>query len=190
MKRGLSPKTEYAVMEATREVLGQRGLSGLSLDRVAERTEVTEDVYDYYDSPVELAVAFVEYERDRFDEFLMVTADEPDLRLRALLDVTVDLVDIEDDDLVPAYLEMYARAPEEERLREALLEFDAEILDALAETIRDGIEDGTFDDVDPEAAATMIFVTHMGTFLRKSVDADTAEIRDSLDEFVLSTFRT
>lgn len=189
MKRGLSPETEYDVMEATRAVLGQGGLTGLTLERVAERIDDSEKVYEYYDSPVELATAFVEYERDRFEEFLMVTADEPDLRLRALLDVTVDLVDIEDDDLVPAYLEMYAMATERERLREALLKFDGAIREALAETIRDGIEDGTFEAVDPEAAADLIFGAHMSTFLRKAVGGETEGIKDGLDEFVLSTFR-
>jgi len=189
MKRGLSPETEYEVMEATREELGQGGLSGLTLDRVAERADEGETVYEYYDSAVELATAFVEYERDRFEEFLMVTADEPDLRLRALLDVTVDLVDIEDDDLVPAYLEMYAMATEHERLREALLKFDAAIREALTETIRDGIEDGTFEEVDPQAAADMIFAAHMSTFLRKAVGGETGGIKDGLDEFILSAFR-
>lgn len=189
MKRGLSPKSEYDVMEATREVLGEGGYTNLSLDRVAERTEGSEEVYDYFHSPTELAAAFVEYERDRFEEFLMLTADEPDLRLRELLEVLVGLVDVEDDDLVPAYLEMYAAASDQERLREVLIQFDDRILDALTETIRDGIEDGTFEEVDPEAAASVIFAAHMSTFLRKAVGGGTEAIKDGLDEFVLSAFR-
>ncbi|MFT4931750.1 MAG: AcrR family transcriptional regulator [Natronomonas sp.] len=189
MERGLSPEAEYDVMEATRDVLGREGFSGLTLDEVADRAEASERVYANYESPVEIATAFVDYERDRFEEFLMVTADEPNLRLRALLDVLVGLVDVDDDDLVPAYLEMYAQAAEYEELRESLLAFDEAIHDALAETIRDGIEDGTFSEVDPEAAAAIIYAVHMSTFLRKAVGADTTPIRDALDHFVLSTFR-
>jgi AcrR family transcriptional regulator len=189
MKRGLSPTTEHEVMEATRAVLGQGGFTGLTLERVAERTDASETVYDYFDSPADLATAFVDYERDRFEEFLMVTADDPNLRLRELLDVTVDLVDVDEDDLVPAYLELYATATEDERLRESLMAFDEAIRAALAETIRDGIEEGTFAEVDPEAAAAIIYAVHMSTFLRRAIGADTADIKDALDEFVLSTFR-
>jgi AcrR family transcriptional regulator len=189
MKRGLSPKSEYEVMEATRAALGRGGFTGLTLDRVADRIDVEEPVHAHYDSPSEIAAAFVDYERDRFEEFLMVTADEPDLRLRALLEVLVGLVDIEDDGLVPAYLEIYAAAAENDRLREALLKFDATIREALTDTIRDGIEDGTFEEVDPEAAADVIFATHMSMFLRKVVGGETEGIKDGLDEFVLSTIR-
>jgi AcrR family transcriptional regulator len=84
---------------------------------------------------------------------------------------------------------MYAKAPEYDGLREALLEFDVAIHEALKETIRDGIEDGTFEEVDPEAAADMIFAAHMSTFLRKAVGGETAGIKDGLDEFILSNFR-
>jgi AcrR family transcriptional regulator len=189
MKRGLSPQTEYEVMEATREVLGREGLSGLTLDRVAGQTNGDAKVHDHYDSPVELVTAFVDYERDRFEEFLMMTADDPNLRFRALLDVAVGLEGVEEDGLVPAYLEMHAQASENEQLREALFALDSEIRDSLAETIRNGIQEGTFEAVDPEAAAAIIYATHISTAVKSGLGADTADIRDGLDEFVLSAIR-
>jgi AcrR family transcriptional regulator len=189
MTRGLSPKVEYEVMEATRAALGERGVSGLTLDEVAQRADCTNRVYEHYDSPDDLVTSFVKYEHDRFEEFLMVTADDPASRLRALLDVTVDFTDAEDDQLLPAYLEMYARAEDNDALRSALLSFDSAILDALVDTIEEGIEAGAFRDVDAEKTATMIFAAHESSLIRKAVDADTAPIKDSLDEFVLSELR-
>lgn len=186
----ITPATEHDIMEATREQLASEGFVDLTLEAVAIAGDVSPDlVRSEYDSPADLAAAFVEYERDRLAEFLMTASEDPRARLRELLELTVGLTEMDADELVPAYLEMYGRAREHDDLRAALDRFEADTHAALVEAVADGVEAGVLRDCDPEAVATMIFAAHEAVVGQRALGVDDAYIRDALDEVVLSQVR-
>lgn len=186
----ITPATEHDIMEAARHELAADGFVDLTLEGVAIRAEVSPElVRSEYDSPADLARAFVEYERDRLAEFLMTASDDPRTRLRELLELTVGLTELSEDELVPAYLEMYGRACHHAGLCDALNAFEADVHEALAETVRSGVETGQFRDCEPDAVATMIFAAHEAVIGQRALGVDDAYIRDALDEVVLSQVR-
>jgi hypothetical protein len=186
----ITPAIEHDIMEATRGELATEGFVDLSLDGVAVAGDVPPDlILSEYDSPADLATAFLEYERDRLAEFLMTASEDPRARLRELLELTVGLTQMEADELVPAYLEMHGRARHHDDLRTALNAFEADMHAALAEVVRDGVEVGAFRDCDPEAVATMIFAAREAVVGQRALGVDDAYIRDALDEVVLSQVR-
>lgn len=186
----ITPATEHDIMEATRGVLATEGFVDLTLIAVAREAEVAGDLLRReYDGPAGLAAAFVEYERDRLAEFLLTASDDPRVRLRELLERTVGLTDPDAATLVPAYLELYARAERHEELRGALSAFDAAVHAAVAETVREGVEAGAFRDCDPEAVATMVGGARGAVLERRALGVDDADVRDALDELVLSRVR-
>jgi AcrR family transcriptional regulator len=188
--RSITPVTEHDIMEATREVLATEGFVDLTLTAVAREADVAGDLlHREYDGPAGLAAAFVAYERDRLAEFLLTASDDPCARLRALLERTVGLTDPDAEALVPAYMELYARAERHEALRDALSAFDADVHAALADTVREGVEVGAFRDCDPEAVATMVVGARGAVLERRALDVDDADVRDALDDLVLSRVR-
>jgi AcrR family transcriptional regulator len=190
MVDGLTPAREHAIMEATRAELASDGFVDLTLEQVAVAAQESPTfVAAHYDSTVDLAASFVEYETDRLEEFLFTASEDPAVRLRELLELTVGLAEIEDDEIVPAYMEMYGRADRHEELREALREFEDEMHAALVDTVADGVDQGRFRDCDPESIATMIFAAHEATFNHRALAGDAAFIRDALDDVVLSRIR-
>ncbi len=186
----ITPATDHDIMEATRSELAADGFVDLTLDGVAVTAEVSPSlVRGEYDSPAALAQSFVEYERDRLAEFLMTASDDPRTRLRELLELTVGLTEFSEDELVPAYLEMYGRACHHTGLCDALDAFESDMHQALVDTVERGVETGVFRDCDADAVATMIFAAHEAVIGQRALGVDDAYIRDALDEVVLSQVR-
>jgi AcrR family transcriptional regulator len=186
----ITPAVEHDIMEATRRELASVGFVDLGLESVALAAEVSPQlVRREYDSTADLGASFVEYERDRLAEFLMTASDDPRAHLRELLELTVGLTELDADELVPAYREMYGRARHHEQLREALDAFEADIHAALTEAVREGVEAGAFRDCEPEAVATMIFAAREAVVGQRALGVDDTYIRDALDQVVLSQVR-
>jgi AcrR family transcriptional regulator len=186
----ITPATEHDIMEATREQLAGEGFRELRLTAVAREADVAGELLRReYDDPAGLAAAFVDYERDRLAERLLVASDDPGVRLRELLDLVVDRRELGTEELAPAYMEMSARAADHEPLREALVAFEADLHAALAETLREGVDADVFRNHDPEAVATMVLSARETLARRRTLSGDGAAVRDALDALVLSQVR-
>jgi AcrR family transcriptional regulator len=184
------PVVESAIMEATRGALAEHGYAELDFEAVAARCEYDRSLIDlYYDDPGDLVVHFLTYERDRFEEFLMLAPEEPDLRLRVLLESLVGLDDIEADGLLEPMVELSSQALSDDELREALYHLDAVKYEALVETIEAGIEERTFRGLDPDLVAAAVFAVRDATLRQEAYGQDATLLRDALDAFVLSRLR-
>ncbi|WP_435319829.1 TetR/AcrR family transcriptional regulator [Haloarchaeobius sp. TZWSO28] len=190
MAGGPKPIVESAIMEATREALAEEGYHELSFESVAAGCEHDRSTLDrYYDDTTHLVAAFLEYESDRFTEFVMVAPEQPHLRLRVLLETLVGLDALDADGLLEPYLELYVHALRDERIRASLDSLQSVMYDSLVETIERGVDDGTFDPVDPDLAASAIFSVHEAALRREALGHDSARLRDALDQFVLCQLR-
>lgn len=164
-----SPDVRDAIMAATYEALCEVGYSDLTAQAIADRTDRSKAALFYhYDSLEALVADFVEYLLEGFDERLAETRDRPALdRLAAVLDWF--LCGPEDGQLGfhTALLELRAQAPYNDAYREQLRESDDRFREAIAEILRDGVEEGVFREHDPDAVAALLLATVDGARIRQ-----------------------
>jgi len=89
--------------------------------------------------------------------------DDPEARLRAACEHLFVTPGGERAGLHVAVMELLSHAPYNETLRDPLRELEGATLDALAGIIREGVEDGTFRGVDPEATAAFLLAAADGS---------------------------
>jgi len=170
---------EEEIMEATYEALCEHGYADLTVQRIATKLEKsTAAIHYHYDTKDELLVAFLEYLLDGMDEWLKADAeDAPRERLSSLLDSLLP-EEPHDEGFTVAMTDMRAQAPHNEAFREQFVERDAYTLDVLAAAIEDGIEAGSFREVDPRGAARSLLTIADGGWSRYVVlDDDDALVR-------------
>ncbi|MEY7849175.1 TetR/AcrR family transcriptional regulator [Natrarchaeobius sp. A-rgal3] len=152
----------WAVMQA----LSKHGYADLTTKKIAaEYSRGESALYYHYDSKDALICAFLDSSIDWFDEQLeMIDAKTPEDRLYEACGILLgDVLDSaeygEYEGLYIALAELTAHAPHNEAFRERLVGHQQSVIDTLAEIIADGIDAGTFKDVEPEAAAAFLVVS-------------------------------
>jgi len=151
-------------MAATYRALSRHGYSNLTMQAIADEFDKTKGVLHYhYDTKQELLVAFLEYLLDAFDANVEEGDGTPTRRLETLIDALLlgererpDTGKFDHWELTAVLLDIRAQAPHNGDFRRQLTRnFDA-IEALLAGIIRDGIEAGSFREVDPERAAALL----------------------------------
>lgn len=189
--------TKEAIMEATYRALCSRGYADLTMQSIADEFDKSKACIHYhYDTKEDLLAAFLEHLFERFVERLRVEeAEGPEERLEAIVDALLfDLDEREADrDLHTALLEIRAQAPHRAAYREQLTANHAYVEKLLAETIADGIEEGTFRPVDPRETARLVLATMLGgrVYDLTLEDEDVAAtVRNALEARVLAPLRS
>lgn len=159
--------TEDALLEATGEVLATHGIENLTTQRVADEWGKAQSlVHYYYDTKEDLVVAYIESLRERNQRGYESLDEEPPLdRLHAFLDVS-DAFEEPDQGFNRVQFELHAAAAHNDRYREALNELEEDGRAFVRKIIEDGIQAGTFRDVDVEATVTLLLSAHDGGVLR------------------------
>jgi len=153
------------IMEATYRALCTHGYADLTMQDIADETELSKAALHYhFDSKQELLESFLDFLYDGFTERVGDPAGEtaPD-RLQALVDSILD-PPVEDDDervaFKTAMLELKAQAPYDEGIRDRLQRFDAFLHGQFETALASGVEAGTIRaDVDPDDAARFLVTT-------------------------------
>lgn len=182
-----------AIMRATAAALGEHGFADLTTRAVADRVDVSKSTLHYrYDTKEGLLAAFLEYNTAanaaRFEAY---RGDPPLDRLVGILDD--NLRAIEDpaiEGLLPAYIEIHARAAHSEAFREAILEGERHYRRELVDVIEDGVAEGVFSDVDPEATAMLLLAVPDSAGLTQHTlgdDAVVERLRTALNELVFES---
>lgn len=171
-------ETRIEILKATYGALREHGYADLTIERIGEQfPKTTSLIYHHYDGKDELLRDFLSYLLEDAEADLGIEGDlAPDERLRVIFD---RVFSPDDDPEAAAFrramVGLRAQATTDSAYRAHFTEHDAFFRDRLAEIIRDGIEDGTFRDVDPEAVATLFHATITGAMTQQS----TAEIDHS-----------
>jgi len=184
-----------AIMRATFLALEQYGYAGLSIQRIADKAELSKSTfYHHYDDKQDLLTAFVDYILAEFTRaFSMEASDDPLENFRTYVDLILDPESISElEDPSPAtavlgtYVELRAQAVQDETFRAKFTEIDRAFENQLAEIIADGIAAGVFRDVDPDRTAKFLLTLIAGhTFRRTTRDDDpTAKVRAEFDTYV------
>lgn len=154
-------------MQATYRALCEHGYADLTMMAIAEETGKSKaTLHYYYDTKQDLLVAFLEYLLESFHEKVQLRDDEnPAAQLTTILE---KLVFGPDDykEFQTAMLELRSQAPYRDAYRAQLRANDEELTALLAGIIERGIEDGVFQDVDPDRTATYLLSTIDGARTR------------------------
>ncbi len=181
-------------MRATYLALCEHGYAGLTIQRIGESFEKSKSLlYHHYDDKDELLLAFLQFMLEQHEASVPKGAEEGAAeRLDTVLDAMLppSLSD-EHEGFTAAMVELRAQAANDERYREQFAEHDRAFHEQLVAVVEDGIEDGTFADVDPESVAQFLSSVINGAMTRRvsggdddAVTATRTEVDAYLDRVV------
>ncbi len=180
-------------MEATANTLANRGFAGFTMRAVAEQIDASKSTLHYrYGSKEGLLATWLEHNSSKHTEQFKQYADQTPLeRLISLLDKNLQLIENPAmDGLLPAYLELHTRATRTDTFRTVLSEAERQYQAELVDCIKDGIEQGVFRPVDPEATATLLIAVPNSAGLTQHTlgdDAVVSRLRTALNDLVLES---
>ncbi|MFB6072296.1 MAG: TetR/AcrR family transcriptional regulator [Halobacterium sp.] len=164
---------EAELLAATGAVLAEHGVAGTTTQKIADEWGRSQSlVHYYYDTKEDLVVAWIDALRESQRERYAERADDPPLD-RIEWAATADLATGDgahpDEDAarsVSALYDLHGEAPHNDRYRDALDAFEADGREFLADAVRDGVDAGTFRDVDPDAVSLFLLSASDGALLR------------------------
>ncbi|MFW5949906.1 MAG: TetR/AcrR family transcriptional regulator [archaeon] len=190
----LSTKTtEEAIMAATYRALCENGYAETSISRIAEEFPKSKSLlYYHYEDKDELLTDFLSYLLDQLENELAEQNDEvPRDRLASLIGMLAPReMNREEVRFFQAMLEMRTQIPYNDAYRREFERTDDLILSALIATIEEGIENGTFNPVDPQHIAEFILASLYGILLRNVPMDDPVAVdttRDALETYLDAT---
>ena len=190
--------TRDRIMQATFETVRQYGFAGLSIQRIADRADLSKSsFYHFFDDKNDLLLAFLDAMLEQFGAPLSAidTEDEPETALWAYVDFALyglergsfppvgDEVDIQSG---RPYVELRSQGTYDEAYRERFTDIDASMRAQLTAIIERGIEQGTFREVDPDRTAEFLLTVMLGGLFRRATadDVDVDAIHDELESVV------
>ncbi|WP_266076944.1 TetR/AcrR family transcriptional regulator [Haladaptatus caseinilyticus] len=168
-QRNESSDTRESIMRATYCALCKHGYADLTMQDIAAEFEKSKSLIHYhYETKEDLFVAFLDYLLNHFrDHIDSIESDDPAERLRRLLELFQSgPSDDEKRDFHVALLEIRAQAPYSDAYREQLRRNSDDLHELVAAIVREGIENGRFDEIDPDEAATVLLAATDGTRIR------------------------
>jgi AcrR family transcriptional regulator len=187
-----STDTQTAIMDATYRALCEHGYSNLTIDKIDAEFEKSKSLlYYHYDDKDEILLNLLEYILDQFAiEDAVDPNDDPDIKLQALIEEFLPwTIDEEAAEFQIAVFELRSQALSDDAYREQFTRADALIEETIVDLIEDGIEDGTFRDVDADRVAEHLFSTINGAMVRRHTAQDESAVRvtrKGLDEYIES----
>ena len=160
------PEAERAaIAEAVERALAEHGYERLTTAKIAAEYGKSEaGLYYYYDTKDGMIAAFLEHTAGQFgEELAALDPGSPEGTLRLACERLFLSPGDEDAGLHVAIMELLSHAPYNDTLREPLLSLESATLEALADIVRAGVEDGTFREVDPRATAAFLLAAADGS---------------------------
>lgn len=185
-----SNDTREGIMKATYDALCEHGYADLTIQRIGDEFPKSKSlVYHHYDGKDELLLDFLEFMLDRF-ETNVPRRDYEDAaaHLQALLDhVIPDSLDDERREFTSAIIELRAQAAHDPAYHEHFTRHTRFFHERFETIIEQGIEEGSFRDVDSNQVAAFLLTTIEGTMVQR-VTADVGEsgpaVRDELQAYI------
>jgi len=185
-------------MQATFRTLQEHGFAGLSIGRIADEADLSKSsVCHFFEDKDDLMLSFLDAMLAHFGPSLEEDRpDEPESALWAHVDFALAGVSgdrfppVESEQVEPVsgepYVELRSQAVHDEDYRDRFTDIDARLKDRLAAIVRDGIDRGTFREVDPDATAEFLLTVMLGGLFRRSTadGTDVEAVRNELEAVV------
>lgn len=174
------------LMAATYCALCEHGYADLTMQRIADESSVSKSALHYhFDTKEDLLDAFLDDLLETFETELASEADDPRVRLDALLDAVFGPAQEENGDFPVALMELKAQAPYREAYRERFAELDDRMREAVETAVRDGVESGHFEPADPETVARFVVTAINGAHVREvSLDESPGETATLVESYL------
>ena len=176
-------------MEATYRALCTHGYANLTIDRIGREFSKSKSLlYHHYDGKDDLLVDFLEFLLERFES--RVVFDESDdayARLQSLFDKVLDpSLPVDARDFTSAMIELRAQAAHDEAYRAQFDRTDELFRARIEDIVSQGIESGTFREVDAEQVASFVHTLLDGVMLERvtAERPDVEHVRAELDGYV------
>lgn len=189
-------RTYEQIMEATSRALRKHGYAGITIQRIADETELSKATfYNYFDGKDDLLLSFASWTLEAFNrDFEVEGTGDPVDDLYAFLGLIVTDTRRSDSppDEVPElgnWLELRTQAVHDEAYSERFTATTDRYVANLAEIIERGVDEGTFADVDPEDTAWFLLTIIDGMIVETvtRTDDQRARLWESLDAYIQST---
>jgi AcrR family transcriptional regulator len=153
----MGSETSEEILEATGCALCDHGYADLTMQRIAAESSITKAAIHYhYDTKEALLNAFLDDLLDRFENRLAGEDRDPGRRLQSFLDAVFAPAERGDDDFPIALMELKAQAPYHDPFRDRFRDLDAAMRTDLESIVRDGIDEGRFEQADPGNVARLV----------------------------------
>lgn len=188
--------THEAIMMATFAALRKHGYPGISIQRIADESELTKSTfYHYFDGKDDILLSFVEYMRDYFERgYRIESTGDPVGDLEAFVTVSLGKYPAAEgtpdaDARLSTYLELRAQAIQNPAFQAEFTELSAALVDNLTEIIETGIEQGVFAVDDARATAEYLVATIEGISIQQTTRTDNPRplLRAKLETYIETT---
>ncbi|WP_338727245.1 TetR family transcriptional regulator C-terminal domain-containing protein [Haladaptatus sp. DJG-WS-42] len=186
--------TREAIMLATYRALCTHGYADLTIQRIGNEFSKSKSLlYHHYDSKDELLLDFLSFMLDSLDEQLPVhQSDGASDHLRAIVERMFAPTDEDGHGAFSrAMVELRAQAAHDDAYREHFTRSDQFFRKHIAHTIRSGIEQGVFQDVDANETAALLQTMFIGTMTQRvtgdedALDATMTALNEYIDSQLL-----
>ncbi|WP_435552509.1 TetR/AcrR family transcriptional regulator [Natrinema sp. CGMCC1.2065] len=167
--------TRDAIMRATYVALCEHGYNELTIQRIGDEFSKSKSLlYHHYDSKDDLLLDFLSFMLDQLEgQIPTYRAGGADDHIAEIVEQTFDLGVAEmGTDFTRALVELRAQAAHDEGYREHFTRSDQFVRKHVAHTIRSGIEQGVFRDVDPQETAALFQLMFVGTMTQRVTSDD------------------
>ena len=152
-------EADEAIMDAVDQALRKHGYAELTMQDIADESEKSKSLLHYhYDTKEDLLVAFLDNLLADYEQRMACREETPPTErlVEFLARFVFTPEDTGREQFHLALLEMRSQGPFNDRIREQLVRSDDLLRDTAADIISEGIEDGVFEDVDPERTAAIL----------------------------------
>ena len=181
-------ETRIQILQATYDALREHGYADLTIERIGEQFQKTTSlIYHHYDGKNELLLDFLAYLLENAEgDFGIDDGLDPAEKLQGIIDEMFSPHDDPDSDVFRrAMVDLRAQATTDPEYETYFTEYDTFFRERLAAIIAEGVEDGTFRDVDPDAAATMLHTTIIGSMTQQATsDVDISALQGEANAYV------
>lgn len=188
--------TPDQILWATYKALYQYGYAGLSIQRIADFTDINKSsIYYHYENKDELLLAFLERVLEDIQEgFKVESKMDPVADLRQFIDQIFASTDADPQETtlpLGAYVEIRAQAVSNAAYRERIVDIDAALKEQLQSILQAGIDQGVMQDLAVEQVSEYILTTIAGAIERYAttdaiaVDAVRAELNEYLEQRII-----
>lgn len=164
----MESETKSEIIDATNRVLCEHGYAGLTIKKIADESSMTTAAIHYhFDTKAELLNAYLDDLVEQFKSNITSEATDPRDRLTALLDTVFTSSNPDADGFPVAIMELKSQAPFQELFRERFLDLDNMMRGVITDIVADGIDEGHFNEIDPNEVARLVTTMINGAHARK-----------------------